>query len=209
MNKIFDDEYSGLVMKKNYFVVNSHKKEFKFKMGRGAIKITNNLIIGENSDFLKQINENDSLIPIDIGIINEGSDTYPNNLKSSYFFNTCKVAKVLSNSMLLTYNECKQFYKYKGDFLIKQSYNKYPSNLLVENNYLYDLYLQKQFEENKEINRIENKENYFAPIDIDTVEVFSINKSQRAKYSNHLLFHYGFIVKNLGNTSFRFKIEKL
>lgn len=214
VHKKFDEEYSGLINKKNYFVVNSDFQQYKYKIGSGSLKFSDNLITGENTQFIKEVDEGDIIIPINFSSINEFSDADSINLKKNVFYNFCKVEKIFSNSMILTEGKCQKIFKNKGDFLIKKQFNKYPSSISIKNKNEFDLFLENSFNQdpiwnNSNKDLVTSTENYFAPLDIDIPEVINMNKKYRNFFDNHNLFHFGFLVKNLGNTVFRFKVEKM
>jgi len=171
--------------------------------------------MGDNSQFIKEVDEGDIIIPIDFSTINEFSEALSINLKKYIFYNYCTVEKIFSNSMIQTEGKCQKMFKYKGDYLIKKKLNKYPSTISIENNNEYDLFLDESLNRETVFNNLNknslgvNNENYFAPLDLDIPEVFNINKKFRNFFDNHNLFHFGFLVKNLGNTVFRFKVEKM
>lgn len=215
VNKKFSEEYSGLINKKNYFVVNSDFQQYKYKVGLGSLILADNLIMGDNTQFINEVDLGDEIIPIDYSTINELSESLPLNLKRNIFFNHCKVEKIFSNSMLLTEEKCNKIFKTKGDFLIKKKFNKYPAYISIENKNEFNKFFERSLNDEYNLN-IKNKdslastnENYFAPLDLDIPEVININRKYRNFFDHHNLFHFGFLVKNLGNTVFRFKVEKM
>jgi len=174
------------------------------------------MIMGERTDFIKEIDEGDLIIPIEFSTINETPESLSVNLKKNYFLNYCKVEKIFSKSILKTDGNCVKIFKYKGDYLIKKKFNKYPENIIFQNNndFLF-------FEDKRDLNshiksNIEKKddsiivnENYFSPLDLDVPEILNINTRLRNFFDKQYFFNFGFLVKNLGNTVFRFKLEKM
>jgi len=215
VNKKLEEEYTGLINKKNYFVVNSDFQQYKYKVGSGSLKIVENLIMGDNSEFIKELDVGDIIIPIDFSTINEFSDAVSINLKKNIFYNYCNVEKIFSNSIILTEEKCHKTFKYKGDYLIKKKLNKYPSSISIESRNEFDMFLDKPSNEDSVLNNKNRKsialshENYFAPLDLDIPDVVNMNRKFRNFFDNHNFFHFGFLVKNLGNSVFRFKVEKM
>ncbi len=217
VHKKFDEVYTGLINKKNYFVLNSHYQQNKYKIGSGIIKFYKNLIFGYKTEFKKELEIGDLIIPIDYSSVNDSfNESIRNNIKKDFSSNFCKVEKILSDSIILSDGNCEKKFNYKGDYLIKKIFYKYPSSIIFENQGLYKLFDKNvknlifntndfKYEENFH----KDSENYFAPLDIDVPEVLNFDKKFKYYYDNHFFFHYGFIVKNLGNCVFRFKIEKM
>jgi len=221
VNKKFTEEYSGYISKKNYFVVSSQLNFSKFIVGLGSIKIEGKLIFGEKSNFFENVNENDFIIPTDFKF-NFGDKNISVNPALYDLKNKCMVDKVISNSLLIMKNECKEFYMQKGDYIIEKRLNKFSSENFNFNDY-------RKFDKNiisnnggNTSNDNDNKknkiENFFAPLDLDILTTLNFPDKDFHEYEksngninvdNFYFFHYGYLVKNLENTVFKFELKRM
>ncbi len=216
---------------------------------------------------MEDVNENDFIIPTDFKFqfkYNQNDKNLSENpaIKSFEYF--CFVEKVISNTMIVTKNECKELYMHKGDYIIQKKLNKFSEdNFIFKDSSIFDGNIKiknlnnidnKNTENlnennntniNSNINKIDNKidnilndydkfkdydnniinkENYFAPLDLDILTNISFPNNEESNYAyensnyynkenendnNNYFFHYGYLVKNLENTVFSFDLRRM
>lgn len=119
--------------------------------------------------------------------------------------------------MLITKNECGDIYTHKGDYIIEKRLNKFSDNFKFKDFNKFDKNIKSKSESesngnfNKE-NIIFNKENYFAPLDLDILMSYTFpneNQDINRNVDNFYFFHHGYLVKNLENTVFKFDLKRM
>jgi hypothetical protein len=87
--------------------------------------------------------------------------------------------------MILTASPCKKPFAHKGDFFIGKPFYKFDKTYYktIKNNFIV--------------------------LDFYTPETLNLSKSLNSFNPNKFLFHPGFIVRNINNTVFRMKLEKI
>ncbi len=161
VEKNFPRDFQGLVLRKNYYVIDSRHGTTEWEYGNSSIKIKKNIIFGLRTKFSENIKNGDKIFIYDTNRVQEKFNQvsgvpkiYPEE------DNLCVVEAVLSNNILLTKKPCKRVYPFKGDYII----GKRLDLLMMESR------------KPKLISHI---------IDFDTLESFKPNSNIENRYFTH------------------------
>lgn len=189
VEKSYTMDYTGAILRSNYFVLSSMSHRYKWRNGYGSIKISDKMIIGDNSKFMQEVQRGDKILFINPNKVQETFNLASTNpILSSPSYSNCIVKKVLSNNILITNDACKRPYGHKGDYYISKSFYKN----------------QKELYSNIPINK-----HLMSLIDLHTIEILSITKLYKQFYPRNYLFHPGFIIRKKESTMFRMKLERM
>ncbi len=180
VEKKFPRDFQGVVMRKNYYVIDSNGGTTEWEYGNSSIKFKKNLVFGFRTKFLENIKSGDKILLYDTNRVQEKFNQV-NGVPKIYAEeeNVCVVDSVLSDNILITKNPCKRVYPFKGEYIIGKKFN-----FLVHKN-----------QKSKSISNI---------IDFGTLESLKPNSN----YENRFFSHSGFIL-NTQDSVIQMKLEKI